>query len=229
MRIGIIIVCRYDSIRLQGKILYKIEGKPVLSYILERIKKVSNVCKLVVATSDEKNDEPIADFCRRNGIVCFRGYKDDVAGRMLMCAQKYKFDYFIRICGDNIFTDYDLINRMIDITLKTKADLVSNIKNRTFPHGTSVEIINTDFFAKEYRKFSSFADKEHVTRYLYEHEQETNRFEFVFNDNCPEARNLYLALDDQKDLAFITSIVRKMKRPQQEYLLKDIWELSLNI
>ncbi len=229
MRIGIIIVCRYDSTRLRGKILRKIEGKSVLSYILERVKKVSNACKVVVATSEEKSDDPIVDFCRRDNIVCFRGYKDDVAGRMLMCAQKYKFDYFVRICGDNIFADYGLIDQMITIALGTKANLVSNIKNRTFPCGISVEIVNTYFFAKEYKKFSSSVDKEHVTKYLYEHEQETSRFEFVYNSECPEARNIDLALDNQKDLTFITSIIRKMTRPQQEYLLKDIWKLSLDI
>ena len=37
MKIGIIILCRYDSNRLPGKILKRINGKPVLNYIIERL------------------------------------------------------------------------------------------------------------------------------------------------------------------------------------------------
>ena len=69
MRVGIIVVCRYDSTRLPGKVLRQIEAKPVLSYIFERVKKVSKACDVVVATSNEKSEDPIEEFCQQNVFV----------------------------------------------------------------------------------------------------------------------------------------------------------------
>jgi spore coat polysaccharide biosynthesis protein SpsF (cytidylyltransferase family) len=37
VKVGIIVTCRYNSNRLHGKILMKIEGKEVLGYINERL------------------------------------------------------------------------------------------------------------------------------------------------------------------------------------------------
>ena len=43
MKIGAIVICRYNSSRLPGKILKKINGKPILTYIIERLKCVQNL------------------------------------------------------------------------------------------------------------------------------------------------------------------------------------------
>ena len=37
MKIGIIVLCRYNSSRLPGKILLKISGKTILQHIIDRL------------------------------------------------------------------------------------------------------------------------------------------------------------------------------------------------
>ncbi len=229
MKIGIIIVCRYDSKRLRGKILKNIQGKEVLIYIYERLKKVSFSNDIVVATSRESDDDEIAGFCDEHKINCFRGSKKDVSDRILHCAEEYDFDYFVRICGDNIFADYKLIDKMVKIAIENKYNFVSNLKNRTFPEGISVEILKTEFFKKIVRFFKTTEEKEHVTLYLYNHESEMKGFRYFYNDFCPEAKNIKLSLDDTNDLDFITTIIKNMKKKHTEYLLKDIYELSKGI
>ena len=226
MKTGVIILCRYDSKRLPGKILRKIRGKEVLKFIYERLSRVSLAQDIVVATSTHDNDQPIVDFCQKHKIKYFRGSKYNVAERILKCAQEYNFDYFVRICADNVFVDYKLLDEMITIALKGQYNLVSNLKSRTFPAGASIEVLKTEFFQGIQPRFKTAQDKEHVTSYLYSHESEIGKGYYLYNDICPQAANIKLALDDMSDLHFITGIVEKMDKDHREYLLNDIYALS---
>ena len=85
MKIGFVIICRYNSSRLPGKILMEINGKSILQYIIERLSLVVPENNIVVATSEEKTDNPIAEYCIKNKINVFRGSLDNVALRFLNC------------------------------------------------------------------------------------------------------------------------------------------------
>ena len=225
MNVGIIILCRYDSTRLPGKILKKIGPKIVLEYIYERLSLVTRAQSIIVATSNEKNDDKIAGFCSNNDIKCYRGENENVANRILACAQENRFDYFIRINGDNVFPDAVLIDEMVDIAIEGGYDFISNVKGRTFPIGMCVEILKTAFYKNIVGKFDDPSHFEHVTLYLYENGALDNAF-FFMNEACPQASGLRLALDNEEDFVFLNSIVRKMRKPHTEYSFKEMYELS---
>jgi len=226
VKVGIIIPCRYNSNRLPGKILIKIAGKEVLSYIIERLSYVTSAQDIVVATSVEQDDDPIVDFCEKYKVKYFRGPKKDVSRRVVECAEENGFDYFVRICGDSIFVDYALLDEMISIALNGNYTFVSNVKGRTFPEGISVEILKTEFYKEIVSRFETVEQKEHVTLYLYNHESEIGNHFYLYNNICPEAKGVKLALDNTDDLTFISKIVEKMDRDHTRYLLKDIYNLS---
>jgi spore coat polysaccharide biosynthesis protein SpsF len=52
MNIGIVILCRFDSKRLPGKILHDINGRPIIGHIIERIRYAASNRSIVVATSN---------------------------------------------------------------------------------------------------------------------------------------------------------------------------------
>ena len=64
MRPVAIIQARMGSTRLPGKVLKPILGRPMLWYIVQRIRWVPDVVEVVVATSEQPGDEPIRHFCR---------------------------------------------------------------------------------------------------------------------------------------------------------------------
>jgi spore coat polysaccharide biosynthesis protein SpsF len=229
VKVGIVITCRYNSNRLPGKILMKIEGKEVLGYINERLLHVTSAKDIIVATSIEQDDDLIVDFCKSHRIKYYRGHKNDVAQRILECAVKHNFDYFVRICGDNIFTDYNLLDKMINIAIAGNYNFVSNLKGRTFPAGISIEILKTEFFRNIILRYKTSEQKEHVTLYLYDHELEIDSHYYFYNNICPEARSIKLALDDMNDLRFINKIIKEMDKDHTEYLMKDIYELSKKV
>lgn len=222
-RVGIIVPVRYNSKRLPGKALIKIKGKCVLQYIYERLLCVKGSRYVVIATSNEPDDDLIVGFCFSNYIPCFRGSKNNVAERILQCAERYNFDYFVRICGDNVLTDYQIIDRMIDVAIKKRYDFVSNIKGRTFPVGISVEILKTSFYRDLLPLLNTSYYREHVTAFLYENKFEYSNHYYFFNDICPDANKYKMALDDAKDLEFLTKIINRMNKDHSHYLLEDIY------
>lgn len=223
MKTGLIILCRYDSSRLPGKILKKIEGKEILSYIYERLLLVQQAHQIVLATSIESSDDPIVHFGNALGIACYRGSKDNVAQRFLDCATYFGFDYAVRVNGDNILLDAHIIDELIQKAEQQAYDFVSNVKNRTFPEGISVEVVKTSFYQKALALFNEPRYLEHVTLYFYEHEIGKYHFHYRLKkeETLPK-----LALDTETDFQFISQLITKMQKPHTHYFLEDILEFA---
>jgi spore coat polysaccharide biosynthesis protein SpsF len=224
MTIGVIILCRHDSSRLPGKILREIRGKPILQYIYERVQKSTLPESIVVATSIEASDDPIDKYCQEHNIQVFRGSKNNVAQRFLDCAAKYDFGYCVRINGDNLFVDPDLLSKMIAMTETSRYDFISNVKGRTFPRGMSIEIVRRAFFELAVRDFDKLEYFEHVTLFFYEHEQYGRQLH-ITNQDCPQVAGTNLAIDTQDDFNYAELLISKMTSDHTHYLLKDIVEL----
>jgi len=218
MKIGIIVLCRYNSSRLPGKALKLLNGRSILGHILDRLDYVSN--QVIVATSDQKSDDEIEKFCNYSNIECYRGSLENVSDRFLSCANHYSLDYAVRINGDNFFTPWDILSQMIAIAKTSKFQFITNVLNRTFPKGMSIEIIQTEFYSENIKKFDDY-DKEHVTSFFYKNKSIGERYNF-YNDNNSETKDLDLALDTLKDFENIKEIVLKMDRYPASYTFKEI-------
>ena len=109
-----IVQARMGSTRLPGKVLKPIMGKPMLWYLVKRLERTANVDKVVIATSEEKNNDVIRDFCKQYSINCFSGSEQDVLDRFYKAAEQYKADIVIRITGDCPLLDPGLIGGMLD-------------------------------------------------------------------------------------------------------------------
>jgi spore coat polysaccharide biosynthesis protein SpsF len=215
---GIIVLCRYNSSRLPGKILKKLNGKEILTYILERLSCIPDKYPVVVCTSIEKTDNPIVSYCIKNNIAYYRGSLSNVADRFLGCATENKFENAVRINGDNIFLDAQLIEEMIKTFENKKLNFISNVKKRTFPRGMSIEIVKIDFYRHHFSKFND-DDLEHVMTYFYR--MNGQNIEFVFGD-LTEKRDINLAIDTEDDLKKAGKIIDAMTKDHIFYNYKDI-------
>ncbi|MCP5102183.1 MAG: acylneuraminate cytidylyltransferase, partial [bacterium] len=164
-KIAAIIQARMTSQRFPGKVLYQVQEKPLLQYILESLAHCPHLHMVIVATSTGASDNPIAEFCIANGIECARGPLEDVAGRFKETLEKYDLNAFIRISGDSPLISPALINEGMRIFNTHRYEIVTNIQNRTFPKGQSLEILAADSFQRAYPVMESARDREHVTPY----------------------------------------------------------------
>lgn len=224
-KVGAVVLSRFNSRRLPGKALIEIEGKTVLEYILERLEQVLPPDEIVIATSSEKTDDPIAEFARTKNVKCFRGSLKNVSRRFYEAAHSQNWDYAIRINGDNIFADINLLKSMIDLAEKGTLDFISNVKNRTYPKGMSIEIVNLAWYKKLLTEIDADEDfREHVTLYIYEN-QPKGKYYFQMNNELPEAAGIQLALDTPEDLERTRRIISTFDRPHYNYNLKEIMDL----
>lgn len=197
LRIGVIILCRFNSTRLPGKVLMHVDSKPILKHTVDGWKLLVPDLPLIVATSIHESDNPIAAFCTQENIPCFRGDLDDVAGRFLACAKEYNLEVAIRFNGDNFFLDKDLIPDFIQAVRSGGYSFYSNVKDRTYPRGMSLEAIDVSFLNGQTHLFTETRYREHVTLYFYENPPKKSLY--FYNDVLPEAGGIQLAIDTQED------------------------------
>ncbi len=225
MRTGVVILCRYASSRLPGKILKKIDDKTILAHIAGKIRNAALVDQVVVATSTESSDDIIQDHTEQLGLPCFRGDLENVAGRFLACSEQHGFDYAIRINGDNLFTDPLIIDQMAGILKDEPFDFISNVPGRSFPYGMSVEILKTSFFKSIIPQFDRPDYHEHVTLYLYEHE-ELGKRHYFYNSICPELKGINLAIDDARDFQSAVSIFDRLSGLNGQFGLRELCSIK---
>lgn len=222
MSLGIALVCRYNSSRLEGKILKKIHERSVLEIIVERLQFSLPNIPVVIATSIEKSDDIICEYCEEKGYAFFRGSLNDVGSRLIHCAKSYNWNHFVRINGDNVFVDTESLKEMIRINRDMNEDFVTNVPSRTFPYGMSVEILKTSFYEKIYSSNSfSKSDKEHVTKWLYKNLTPDQYYEFK-NKSYENLEGKRLALDTEEDFALINEIINNAEKSIINIDLKDL-------
>lgn len=122
--------------------------------------------EIALATTNRPVDEPLVDWARSFGVGCFRGSTQDVAARFLECALHFGFRYAARINGDSPFAEGPLIRDGLGTVEREGAVLVSNIIERSYPYGVSLEAVEVEYF-RHSLSAATPAQREHVTAHLY--------------------------------------------------------------
>jgi spore coat polysaccharide biosynthesis protein SpsF len=107
-----IIQARMGSSRLFGKILYPLQGVPLLVILAQRIA-AADVDRWWLATTDKREDDLTAAWGKALGWQVYRGETIDVLSRFTAIIKKEKPKYVVRLTADDPFTDSDLINKML--------------------------------------------------------------------------------------------------------------------
>lgn len=207
MKIGAIVLARFDSQRLPGKALREVAGRALLGYAFEICRRVSAVDVVILATSTRAVDEPLARFAASEGVVCVRGDTDDVAGRFLRACESLRLDAALRLNGDSPLNRPALLSEAVEIFRRGKADLVTNVPGRSYPFGVSAEVLSTEALQNSYPKMTT-ANREHVTQYFYEHPESVRMHRI--SSGRDDLRGVQLAVDDARDLARFAALEARL-------------------
>ena len=164
----VVVQARLSSKRLPRKMLKPLLGRPLLHWVIFRIKQSVTVRHIIVATSDRPEDDAIVECSKKAGVECFRGDLENVQSRFVGIVRKSQALAFVRVSGDSPMIDSSLIDQAVTLYDSENYDLVTNVQKRTFPKGQSVEVLRSDTFLEAASLRSNQADREHVTRYYYE-------------------------------------------------------------
>jgi spore coat polysaccharide biosynthesis protein SpsF len=208
IKIIAIIIARLDSKRFPGKVLKKINGKPIIKIIHDRVSSIKDLDRIIIATSNRIIDNPIIFFAKKNKINFYRGSYKDVAQRCCDAAKFYEADYFLRLNADSPFPDIRIIKKGINFLKINKPDLITNLIKRTFPYGISLEIIKVKSLEKSIPLMTEY-DSEHVTNFFYKKNNFFKIIKFYSKNNLYS--NLKMVLDSPGDLKILKYLAKKTR------------------
>jgi len=223
-KIGITIEARSNSSRLPNKILKPLHGKPMLARMIERLKKVRSADVIVLATTDQPEDEAIVELAKESGIGFYQGSSDDVLDRVLKAAQKYEIDLIVETCGDCPVIDPGLVDKQIKTFIEKKVDYVGSHLVKTFPYGLDAKLFRRATLEQVTSITSDPADRENVSLYIYEHPEKFKLFNIEAEGRFRRP-DLRLVVDYLEDFILIENIYRHLYDQNPDFDYGDILDL----
>lgn len=211
MKSTAIIQARMGSRRLPGKVLADLGGKPVLSWVIDRLKLAKNIDKIVVATTTNPADNAICDLADKHDVRFFRGSEDDVLERYWRAAKRHKADPIIRVCSDCPFIDPVLVDQLIDFFHNKKGNYAGFDGNGRYPWGLGAEVVSFRALEVAFAVADRPECREHVTMFVWKQPRS------FFIDKLPLPKldrsysNISLTIDYPKDLVFANALVKACK------------------
>lgn len=211
----IFIPIRLSNTRLPGKALKTVEQKPVIFYLLERLKNCKKIRNIVVCTTTNSIDDPLVEKLNNLNVKIFRGSEKDILLRFLGAAKQFEPDLIINIDGDDIYSDPELVDHMVDEFHRTTTDYIDMFD---FPFGFRMvgfsksslehvcELKNTNDTETGYRDFFYKLPSLKIHKIYYESDE-----------TFPS--ELRLSLDYQEDLDLAKLIFKKLGN---DFHLRDL-------
>jgi spore coat polysaccharide biosynthesis protein SpsF len=224
MTIEIYVQARMGSTRLPEKVLKPVLGRPLLAYLIDRLREVQAADGLRVLTTTLKEDDSIEALCKSMAVSCFRGDSENVLQRYYEAALLYRPEAIVRITGDCPLIDPEIVDSVINAfrTNYPKYDYISNTLQCTFPRGLDVEIFSFEALQIAYKNATQPEEKEHVTLYLYRHPEQFS----LKNIPCfADLSGHRWTVDTPEDFEFVKLILKDLYPRNRHFRLNDILNL----
>src|ERR1700739_4202190 len=111
MNVVAVIPARYASIRLPGKPLASIAGRPMVQHVVERVRQAARVARVVVATDDERVKKAVEEF-GGDAVLPRRDHRSGT-DRVAEIAAHLEADIYVDIQGDEPLIDPGTIDAII--------------------------------------------------------------------------------------------------------------------
>ncbi len=206
----------------------EILDQPMLVQVMERLSRAESLHQVIVATTTEAADDPVAALCQKQGYAYFRGSLQDVLDRFYQAALAYHADVVVRVTADCPLIDpavVDLTVRAFLGQVKPPAqrtslgaippyDFASNRLpppwKRTFPIGLDTEVVSFAALERAWKEAAQQHQREHVLPYLYDDIgvdfDQPSRFRVLVVDWTQDYSSLRWTVDTPQDLDLVQRI-----------------------
>lgn len=210
-RVVAIVQARMRSTRLPGKVLEKIQGEPMLTWVVDRVKLAHTIDEIVVATTTDSSDDAIVKLCHEKEYTVYRGDPEDVLDRYWKTAEALKADIIVRITGDCPLIDPELIDETVKVILDPEASVDFATTRlpweRSYPIGLDVEVCTRKALHTAWKEARETHQREHVMPFLYENPK---RFSIQLLNAEKNYGNLRWTVDTSEDLAFLREVAKRL-------------------
>ena len=207
-KIVAIIQARMASSRLPGKVLLEIGDRPMLGWVVARVRQAKTVDEVVVATTLDPGDDPIEAYCREQDVAVVRGSHQDVLDRYYQAASEHAADVVVRVTADCPVIDPEVIDHTVTRFLEEKVDFAANRLpppwKRTYPIGLDTEVCTFAALERAWNEATEKFEREHVMPYFYDQE---GRFKTLLVNHDPDYGAMRWTVDTPQDLELLRRII----------------------
>ena len=176
-KVVLIIQARMSSTRLPGKSMMPLADKPLVYRMVERLKNCKKIDEIVLATSDQPEDQVLVELAKELQVSYFQGNLLDVRDRYLKTAEKFQADFILRIPADNPMPDSNEIDKLVEFHLEHNpsgfSSNLAQVNNSGYLDGIGAEIFSTKLLQESVARSSSDTVKEHVHRNFFDYSSQT--------------------------------------------------------
>ena len=200
-----LVQARMASTRLPGKVMRPLAGVPLVGHIFDRLLATPGVSGLVLSTTQDARDDPLAAYAIGRGIPVDRGPDtDDIAARLHNAAQLVDARAILKVNGDCPLVDPAVLARLTQAWMTDRhLDYVSNKIVWTWPEGLSAEIISRRALAWCDDNLRDAADREFVANWVRDRPE---RFPRLSVEGERDLSEYGWAVDTPEDFDFVARI-----------------------
>lgn len=206
-----VIQARMKSTRLPGKVLKPLGDSTVLGVLIKRVRRSAYYTpaspNLVVATSNQRENDRIADYCRQINCPVFRGDEQFVLRRFIALLHCRQPRTLVRLTADNPLTDPELLDRMLEEHLRQGYDYTYCT---AVPVGLAAEIVRAASLADLRRNWPrAMRYREHVTLFLTDHPERYRLGDWLPADSLVFSQGR-VTIDTPQDYVHVTRLYQKL-------------------
>ena len=203
---------RMLSSRLPGKVLLEIDNKSILKIHLERLGKCKNIDKLIVATTDRKEDNILAKVIEEWGFDLYRGSENDVLDRFYQSLSNIDVNWVVRITSDCPLIDPELVDKIIIFAQENDKDYASNTLIEHWPDGQDIEVFKFSALKRSWEEAKLESEREHVTLFIKNNSNFNGKSLFsALNYDCEaDYSNIRMTIDEKADYELISILIRNL-------------------
>jgi len=217
--VAAIIQARNGSVRLPGKVMRQINGRPMISYVVERVRTAKLLDDVIVATTSDPIDDAMAVFLTGRGVKVFRGSPLDVLDRYYRAALQFGLKNIVRITADCPLMDGAMIDRVVGKFLEGGYDYGCNVLERTFPDGLDVEVISFQALKRAWQDAQEAREREHVTIYIRNHPEIFPAFNIRCAQDWGKRR---WTLDYEEDFLLAEAVLKHFAKDLRTFCMEDV-------
>jgi spore coat polysaccharide biosynthesis protein SpsF len=192
------------STRFPGKVLRPIAGRPLLWHIVQRLRRSRHLDAIILATTANAADDPLAAFAESEGLLLVRGSEDNVLSRFQTALERWQPDYLVGICGDSPMIDPGFVDYLMETLIAADGDYLRQADSHPCVH-EGIDPVSSRALAKLCREAGDHpVAREHVNGYF---RLEPDFARAVPFQTRPEDRfKVRLSVDTPADLAFFEAL-----------------------
>lgn len=200
-----IVQARMGSERLPGKVMMTLQGRPMIEWVIARLRRCRYVRSVILAIPEGAADDDLAEWARRADVWCWRGSERNVLARYYHAAREFGARQIVRITGDCPCIDPEVVDlvALAHLSRQPEADYTSNTLERTYPRGLDAEAFSFAALEAAYRWAYTKAQIEHVTPYLYERPAQ---FTLTNVRNGLDFSHIRLTVDERRDFEMVSKV-----------------------